>query len=177
MSIQNSNRIRALKILCLVLSFTLMLLWLGFIFSNSLKSGGESTEQSSKVHQTVNQVAGSLGVKQEISEETVRSGAHFTEFGILGFLVCLCVGSLWNWKPNGRLPGLMLWALLSVPVCALLALADELLQTFSEGRSAQLVDVLLDTAGASVGTVLFIGILWLAWLIQNRKKEKRHESE
>ncbi len=176
MKIQYQNRIKMVKILCLILSFALTVFWLGFIFSNSLKSGGESSEQSSKVHQVVNQVAQSVGVKEEISEETVRSGAHFTEFAILGVLVCLCIGSLWNMQRHGRLPRLMLWGLLSVPVCALLATADELLQTLSDGRSAQVSDGLLDTAGATVGTALFIGILWILWIIRKKKEEKRDES-
>ena len=160
---------KILKILCFSLSLCLTLLWLGFIFSNSLKSGSESGEQSSKVHEAVNQVASSLGVKEEISEDTVRKGAHFTEFGLLGFLICLCIASaraLLGAKGSYRLMGLCAF---SIPVCAILAAVDEYLQTFSEGRTAEVADALLDTAGATVGTAFFLAILWFILIIRKER--------
>ena len=160
---------KSLKILCLVLSLCLTLFWLGFIFSNSLKSGSESGEQSSKVHETVNQVASSLGVKEEISEDTVRKGAHFTEFGLLGFLICLCIASVRAFRGLGDLPRLMMWSVLSIPMCALLAAVDEYLQTFSEGRTAEVADAFLDTAGATVGTAFFLAILWFILIIRKER--------
>ncbi len=176
MTIQKASISRTIQIIALVLSLLLTFAWLGFIFSNSLKSGGESGEQSSKVHQIVNQVAGSLGAKEAISEDTVRSGAHFTEFAILGFLCCLSIGALWRLCGVSQLPKLMGVACLSLPLCAIFAAVDEFLQTFSEGRSAQFSDGLLDTAGSLAGITSFIGIVgFVWWLRRRRQKGKRHE--
>ena len=155
--------------LCLAVSLALTLFWLGFIFSNSLKTGEESGEQSSKVHQVVNQVASALGAKEEISEDTVRKGAHFTEFAVLGFLVCLSITSLWRILGGRRLSRLFAYSALSLPVCALLAAVDEYLQTFSDGRSAEVADALLDTAGAFVGLLAFVFLAWILWrIVQSR---------
>ena len=66
----------------------LSVLWLGFIFSNSFDSGEQSSDKSHTVTVVVNQVASSVGVKQEIKESTVRTLAHFGEFAVLGILIC-----------------------------------------------------------------------------------------
>ncbi len=172
MSIGNLARDRWVKILCVALSLLLTLAWIGFIFSNSLKSGTASGEQSSKVHEVVNKVAQSLGAKEEISQDTVRSGAHFAEFAILGFLLCLSIASLWCLRGGSRLPRLMGFGCLSLPVCAILAATDEYLQTFSEGRSTELSDAILDTVGALAGIAAFTAIVAVVWWIRTQREKK-----
>ena len=172
MSSENVMSKRWLKILCLALSLAMTFLWLGFIFSNSLKTGEESGEQSSKVHEVVNQVAQSLGVKEEISEDTVRSGAHFVEFTPLGFLLCLTVVSVWRLGGGSRLPRLAAWSCLALPLSVAMAGLDEYLQSFSKDRSAELSDVLLDSAGGLTGLLGFLVLLWIVWLIRKRKNRK-----
>ncbi|MBE6546444.1 MAG: VanZ family protein [Ruminococcaceae bacterium] len=135
----------------------LTVLWLCFIFGNSLQSGTESSEQSGKVHTIVNEVAQSVGIEKPISEKTVRNSAHFIEFAALSLLICadlLCFGILTR---NGRKRSLLL-ALLSIPICTLLAMIDETIQRFSAGRSCQWSDVLLDTAGAALAVLCFLGV-------------------
>ena len=145
----------------------LTVLWLCFIFGNSLQSSVESSEQSGKVHQIVNEVAQSVGIEEPISEKTVRNSAHFLEFAILSLLVCLdlqCFGILTR-KQHPRSP---LLGLLSIPICSLLATVDETIQRFSAGRSCQWEDILLDTAGAALAAVCFLGVFFLVRLIQRR---------
>ncbi len=145
----------------------LTVLWLCFIFGNSLQDGAQSSEQSGKVHQIVNEVAQSVGIEEPISEKIVRNSAHFIEFAILSLLVCLdlqCFGILTR-KQHPLSP---LLALLSVPICSLFATVDETIQRFSAGRSCQWEDVLLDTAGAALAAVCFLGVFFLVRLVQKR---------
>ena len=160
---------KILRVLRIAIPLLLTLLWLGFIFGNSLKDAQASSEQSSQVQEIVNNVASSVGVKEPISESTVRNMAHFTEFFILGGLLCLDVWALGlsPLRPRRRFD--LLWLLVSLPVSFLLASIDEFLQTFSRGRAADFSDVLTDTAGASLGIALFL-VLFLLLRLSFRKK-------
>ncbi len=169
----NQKQMKIIKLLCCVLTLLLAIGWLGFIFSNSLKSGEESGEQSSKVYETVNQIAQSVGIQQEITHETIRNTAHFGEFAVLALLVCLCLAAFW-WLFSKRFSyALGAWSALSIPLCFLLAICDELLQTLSEDRATEFADVLLDTAGASLGTAGFaLAVILIVGIQKNAKKHK-----
>ena len=162
-----------LNILRFALPIIITLLWLGFIYSNSLKTGTQSSEQSGKVHQIVNEVADKVGVDEPISEKTVRKTAHFTEFAVLGFLLCadlVCFGIV---TPKRKLYISCLLSLTAIPASAIFASADEILQNFSEGRGPSVTDVLIDTSGAAAATVIFIAIFASAVLISGIIKKKR----
>ena len=159
-----------LHILRIALPLLLTLLWLGFIFGNSLKDAQASSEQSGQVQEIVNNVASSVGVKEPISETTVRNMAHFTEFLVLGGLLCLDVWAIGLSPLRSRHRFDVLWLFVSLPVSFLLASIDEVLQTFSEGRAADFADVLTDTAGASLGIVLFLVLFLLLRLAFGKKK-------
>ena len=151
--------------LCLLLT----LLWLGFIFGNSLKDGADSSEQSRQVHEIVNDLLASLGLRISITEATLRKAAHFTEFFVLALLLCLDTVAFGAVTP--RTSARRAWIpLCAIPACLLCALTDELLQTLSVGRAAQLSDVLLDTSGAALGALLFLGALLLLRKILTAKE-------
>ncbi len=91
----------------------------------------------------------------------VRKCAHFTEFAMLGFSLRLCLES-WFGAQNGRgereekrkmnRSGVL-------PIAAWLggtfyAALDEIHQTLVDGRSGQVTDVLIDSAGVAVGVLL-----------------------
>ena len=160
---------KILRVLRIAIPLLLTLLWLGFIFGNSLKDAQASSEQSSQVQEIVNNVASSVGVKEPISESTVRNMAHFTEFFILGILLCLDVWALGLSPLHARRRFDILWLLVSLPLAFLLASLDEFLQTFSEGRAAAFLDVLTDTAGAALGIALFIALFFLLRLAVRKK--------
>ena len=118
MSIQKS---RIFTVLRYVLPILLTLLWLSFIYGNSLKTGEQSSEQSGKVHEVVNDIAQSVGIEKPISEHTVRKSAHFFEFAVLGGLICL---DLWAFRIvslKKKLHTSVLLSLTSLPICSLLA--------------------------------------------------------
>ena len=74
----------------------------------------------------------------------VRKTAHFTEYAIFGFFTARA------FKLSKKSP----W--FAIPFCALYSCADEYHQTFIQGRSGELADVILDTSGASFGALLYI---------------------
>lgn len=167
MFLKHPNFLRVLRI---VIPLFLTLCWLGFIFGNSLKDAAASSEQSSQVHEIVNEVASSVGITEPISESTVRNMAHFTEFAVLGALLCL---NVWAFELSPFLSKRrwdFLWLLSAIPAAFLLACLDEYLQTFSEGRACDFTDVLTDTEGAALGTLIFIALFLLLRITFGRKK-------
>ncbi len=146
----------------------LTVLWIVFIYANSLDNASESTEKSSFVTELVNNIASALGIKQDISHGFVRKMAHFTEFAILAALICtdalIALLPVFVQKPHR----FVLVGLTAVGASAVVACADELLQKLSDGRAAQLTDVLIDTSGAFTGAVFFTAIFLI--IIQFFKK-------
>ena len=162
----------ARKIVFVVL-LILCVLWVSFIFSNSLKDATASDSQSAGVTEKVNEVAQAVGIDREITHSEVRSMAHFSEFAILALLVSatVSVGIYPYFKE--KLLYSMLISSASLPLCLILAIIDELLQKLSEGRASQLTDVLLDTLGALCGALLFAVAYIVFYSIKEKFKEKQ----
>lgn len=146
--------------LCFLTALTLI--WTFIIFAQSAKNGEESTEDTNKVMEIIEEVADAMGVDWEISTHLVRKAAHFGEYmilGILGALLTAVVGGGW------RCIGAFLYA-------ASVAFCDEFaVQRFSEGRAPQLTDVLIDSAGAITGVVFVMAMLFLI-----KRKRKSNDS-
>lgn len=87
----------------------------------------------------------------------LRKLAHFTLYFVLG---CSLTGVFMK---QHKVPA-VLAALLTGTV---FAASDELHQMFSDGRSASVKDVLLDTCGVAVGSIL-------AWIAVWRIRKKSH---
>ncbi len=140
----------------LILLIIATVLWTSFIYSNSLKSAEQSTEQSSGVTEVVNKVASAVGVKEEIPHKTVRKMAHFTEFAILAALLCADAFTALHAFISKKLYRVAFVLGGSVLACFCLAGIDELLQKTSGGRACQFSDVLIDTLGALCGAAICI---------------------
>lgn len=88
----------------------------------------------------------------EISEtasslsHAVRKAAHFSVYCILGILSSCAVGRY----STGR----AVRASITLGICIAYAISDEVHQYFVPGRACQLTDVLIDTAGATLGITL-----------------------
>lgn len=117
----------------------LALLWLGFIFYNSLQNASTSGEMSEGL-------LDALHLPQAV-EPLARKLAHFFFFMLLGVLVS---GTFYKgkWK-------VIPIVLLTVLLCAC---ADETLQLFSRGRSSELRDVWIDFSGALIGAAVSLPI-------------------
>ena len=164
MSRQNKQNIIRL-VLKVVLPIA-CLLWLAFIFSNSLQTGEESSQQSMAVVETVQQVAQVIAPESEIANatgdayeelhSTIRSCAHFSEFSVLGALLCWCYFVYtFSWQH----------AYLPVIGVLLVPLFDEGIQILVAGRGWEIADLLLDAGGGAVG-ILFaaLSILLGKWI-------------
>lgn len=159
--------------IALYLLISASVLWLAFIFSNSLADAEKSTEQSSGVTEAVNQVASSVGIDKEIKEATVRTMAHFSEFAVLSALIGASV-TVGTWEKFRGAPfrSLILIAI-SIPVCFVFACIDELLQKLSAGRASEFSDVLTDTLGACCGLAVFaLGYLIFIYILKKKKRAK-----
>ncbi len=162
------NRIR--KVLEILLP-VLCALWIGFILGNSLKTGEQSSAQSSTVVETVQQVAQVIAPESKIATATgedylelhrsIRKLAHFTEFAVWGALLCGCCFTYttkekWCWTP-----------VLGVVV---LPIFDELLRKFVSGRASAATDTFIDIAGGIFGFAVAWGVLLLALTVIKRRR-------
>ncbi|QNO13296.1 VanZ family protein [Alkalicella caledoniensis] len=139
-----------------IFSWTLVLLWMGLIFYMSAQPATQSQEMSKGVVevvvQTVERVAPSLAEQLDIRylHHIVRKNAHFIIYLILGVLVinALNVSVVEGWK------GIVF----ALSICILYAISDEVHQLFVPGRSGEVRDVIIDSAGSSVGIGVYLGL-------------------
>lgn len=125
-------------VICLVLCF---------IWGNSMLSGEESGAVSGGL---LSWVTETFPFMNWLPEYLLRKFGHFSEFGLLGFLLC------WFFLLQGQ-RGIHRF---SMPLLfgMTAALTDETIQSFSPGRSPQVTDVWIDTAGAFTGILLLYGL-------------------
>lgn len=116
-----------------------------FIFHNSIFSGPQSSTQSRYVMDSVNNVLTFLHVPVLISEHLVRKTAHFIEYFVLGLLMTITI-KLYS-RPVKKTVPAELFFLMLVPV------TDEFIQFFRPGRGSSVTDVLLDFSGGIAGMV------------------------
>ena len=91
----------------------------------------------------------------------LRKAAHVTEYAILAVLVLAALNQTFRLQPPGwswRRAGLTLL------ICGVYAVSDELHQAFEPTRYASGVDVLIDVSGAAMA----VGVLWLAGRLGKR---------
>jgi VanZ family protein len=128
--------------------FYVSIVWVLVIFSNSLLPGDLSSAQSGFV---VNMVKGFFSIfgvsfNEDVLSSLIRSLAHLTEFGILGFLWMLYISGFE--KERGYV---IVW------VSGFgIALLDEIIQIVVPGRAFQLSDLLIDLSGIILGSLIVI---------------------
>ena len=159
----------------ILLTLLLVLAILGMIFFFSSQEGEYSSRTSGRIVRLMLSIfypayesmdSERLSMISEKMTLIIRKTAHFTEYAFLGFSLYLHVLS-WMTRRVIRRPGL-----LSLFVGALYAASDELHQTLVSGRSGEVLDVLLDSAGVLFGIILLWGIRWL--IEKQRKRKKEH---
>ena len=158
------NRVRNLILLLLTVG------WLTFIFSNSLRNGLESGQQSKRLLHLLQGILDSLGMPVQISEYFLRKLAHFGEYAILSLLLCLDLWSLSFFTLSDTVRRISVSGAVSVLLCFCFATADELLiQNLSKGRGPRFTDVLIDTAGALCAYIFFLCLFLLLRFMKRRK--------
>ena len=129
------------------ISILLVILWMLLIFIMSSANGAQSDNQSGFI---VNIISNLFNISSlEILNHIIRKIAHLTEYLILGLLVHNLIKQ-YNKK----------WYI-SLIICILYAISDELHQGFTPGRSPQILDVFIDTIGSITGISLLHFIIKL----------------
>ena len=140
---------------------------IAFIFSNSMAVAAVSSGSSGRVLAWMRIILRRLGhpaLADRLTMHIVRKLAHFCEYMLEGFLLMLCM------RVYSRHP----FKHISVPMLGgvLTALTDETIQLFSEGRSSQVTDVWLDSAGVLAGILVAVVFMALcSWVYHCVKKE------
>ncbi len=167
-------------IYCLRIVITLLTgLMLAWIFSNSLKTGTESSGQSSRVVDFIQKLikiiapnsalANATGEAYDKLHSAIRILAHFGEFAVLGALVGWTYSS---YTSENKWLFLPLYILLLIPVI------DEHLQSFIPGRGAEFFDICVDTTGAICGLIFSVITVWLGrWLYASKQKKGLPDKE
>ena len=139
-----------------ILSWSLVILWMGLIFFFSHQPATESSKLSSGITEAIVDVVNIIAPdndlisNQESINFIIRKGAHFGVYLILGLLVYK--GLIYSNISKHKV------IILAVLICILYAISDEIHQLFISGRSGQVSDVLLDSAGGLVGVLLMNAI-------------------
>ena len=140
----------------------LIIIWMIVVFTFSNEPAEKSSKVSGGITEKVVHVITKDNEKvtqtqKDTIETIIRKCAHFVLYAIGGYLVANFVNTT---KAQDR--RILLYAILFTFTYAI---TDEVHQLFVPGRSGEIRDVIIDTAGGSCGAVLF----WILRKIIRRK--------
>lgn len=156
----------------------LLVFLLVFIFVNSAQAASDSSGYSKLVTERLIKLFvrdfDSLSQSERNGlvdrfEHGVRKLAHFCEYAALGFVLTLCLFELSKLGGRARLI-----ILCSIAICCVYAITDEVHQLFVPGRTARVTDVLIDTAGAALGSLIAAWIHITLRKIRDKKRNRTH---
>lgn len=164
----------------LILLWAVVVLWMGVIFSFSMETAEQSAESSDSVLETVLRMIDKKFDTYSSARQTqlleqysklIRKTAHFCIYAALGFFIsnALTYQKLTCQKLTFHRRTPWKTACFSFLIGAAYAVSDEIHQFFVPGRSCQISDMLLDSAGVATG-VAFSAILVM--LIRKHKKSR-----
>ncbi len=144
--------------IAIVVSWAITVFWMVLIFNLSAQPAEESNELSLKateiiigmVNRVVSVDADDIKILNMANgfHYSVRKYAHFFIYFVLGIL-------LMNAFRKSQVSQRKI-ILLSFGICVIYAITDELHQVFVPGRSGQLTDILIDSAGAALGVMCYL---------------------
>lgn len=144
--------------ICIALVLVTLLIW-----GNSMRTATQSDQQSTSLLSWLTPWLSAVGIQPEGFHAILRKLAHFSEYGLLGVLWTI---ELWLGPHRGKRRGTME----RLSFCMLTALLDETIQLFVPGRSGEIRDVWIDTAGAWTGIVITTCLACIAMKFRNRNK-------
>lgn len=143
----------------IVVALLLIIIWMIIIFIFSAMAGDDSSNLSSGVLHTILKIVPGLA-ENPYTHLIIRKLAHGCEYVILSLLIVNLEYQINN-KINIKT------IIIAIVGSFLYACTDEWHQTFVSGRSGNIVDVGIDTLGATIAGI----IVYLSYLI-NRKRRK-----
>ena len=171
-----------------VIFIVLTILWLVIIFYMSAQPATESSNISSGIGSWLARLfspdyqswpPAEWNAHVDFIEHLIRKAAHFTEYSILGILLCvdLSLSTVINkkgielsgeqtitfGKPNWKRILLYAWI-----IGTAYSATDEFHQLFVEGRSGELLDVMIDSSGVFIGSLVAV----LVGSLTERRKNK-----
>ena len=120
------------------INIILLIIWMLIIFVMSSFNGESSANQSNFIVKIISEIFSISNINY--LSFIIRKLAHFTEYFILGILV------INNFKKINKK---IIFG--SIIFCMLYAFTDEFHQLFVNGRSGQIIDVLIDSFGSMCG--------------------------
>lgn len=152
----------------------LAIIWMCIIFAFSAQVKEESSEVSIAFSYRVVSSAGTffhLHLDEEelrrISnaiEGYVRKAAHMTEYAVLSILLYLWL-ERWQLQIYKR-------SIMAMFMSMLYAVSDEVHQLFVRGRAGSVRDVIIDSTGAVLGVLIFIGVKKCISFLCSRRRYK-----
>ena len=137
-----------------IIKIILVLLCMITIFSFSSDTAEESTEKSDGLIVRISEFLVGHKLSEEERQEKIdryvvliRKTAHLTIYLILGFLLLSLVKEYRQVDIKAILIALL--------IAILYACSDEIHQLFVPGRSGELLDILIDTIGSSLGILFY----------------------
>lgn len=139
---QKKRRSRATVLLWLA-----AIAWVAVLFFFSGQTGAESGALSMRVTRFLLRIFPWLPWTAEALNPVLRKLAHFGIFAVEGLLLTSAVLTTLRRRPA-------LGVVLACAVCAGMAALNEFHQSFMDGRSCELRDVLIDSGGAAAGALV-----------------------
>ncbi|SDB47147.1 VanZ like family protein [Pseudobutyrivibrio sp. YE44] len=123
----------------------LIVAWVAFIWGHSMQTATVSDGESGVFLEFFSKFLPFLANNDD-GMFIVRKAAHFTEYAVLGVLM----GAQFSMFAAGKLRKFIEPAVAALMV----SFVDETIQLFVEGRSGQVSDMWIDFAGASLGVII-----------------------
>lgn len=134
-----------------ILAWMFVCMWMAFIFYLSNQTAGASSELSLEVTVMIERmmyiIIPHIDFQESIFHHYIRKGAHFFTYFILGVLVMNAL-----FISRKHVISSMLYSLV---ICVIYATTDEIHQLFIPGRSGEVIDVFIDSVGATVGILIY----------------------
>lgn len=148
--------------------------WMILIFCFSHQKADDSSEVSGTLaYQVVEGIDRAAGFAWEEEtrilyaraiEHPLRKAAHMTEYAVLA---CILLGNFSQYLLTGKRR--YAWAQLGA---ALYAATDEFHQLFIDGRSGEIKDIAIDSAGAFLGLLLAWAVLFVYNRVRHQKRKR-----
>ena len=143
------------------ISWFMVILWMALIFNFSHQPRENSNKLSTNITETIIEAIENITPNKNINirsfNHILRKNAHFFIYLVLGILVTNAL------VHSGINKSKVI--ILAVIICLSYAISDEIHQLFVPGRGGQVKDVIIDSAGATVGIGLYIKIRFLLHIV------------